>query len=289
MKRDNRKSYIESEKHQKTYALKMITIFFTWLIKSFDESFLKKYKLKVSTIGLVDHNDAVEKIKIDVSSSNPTQSKRMQLKHNLEIYSNKERNNVSDKCYQSFINAGANFPSLIFVKMCRRTLDNQVISKKNLHGSYYDPKEKIGYYLNMFRDEIQFKNDIVNIRLAGDGTNIARNFTILNLTFGFLDPINQNNISNPNTASGNFILGNFHIKKECYQELKTALAELIEILENLTEITISGKTYKIEFYLSSDMKFLALALGINGANSEHPCILCDLRKVDFSKILANII
>jgi len=59
-------------------------------------------------------------------------------------------------------------------------------------------------------------------------TNVCRNFTVLNFTFGFLDQYTgclDDATMDPNTALGNFILGKFHIKKECYHDLKISLKE----------------------------------------------------------------
>lgn len=67
------------------------------------------------------------------------------------------------------------------------------------------------------------RDDTINIRLAGDGTEIGDNITVLNMSFGFLDPVKLN--TNPNAVTGNFFLGVFNLKSECYNELKTALKE----------------------------------------------------------------
>ena len=63
------------------------------------------------------------------------------------------------------------------------------------------------------------KDNNINIRLAGDGTNIANILTILNFNFGFLDRINEDNPitkiekTNPNTANGCFLIGITQLKK----------------------------------------------------------------------------
>ena len=72
--------------------------------------------------------------------------------------------------------------------------------------------------------------------------------------------------------------------KESYEEIQLALNEILcnlEAISTLKEITVEGKTYPIKFYLGGDLKFLALVLGINAANSKRPCIWCFSNKKHF--------
>ena len=52
-------------------------------------------------------------------------------------------------------------------------------------------------------------------------------------------------------------------------------------LSSITEITIGEKTFTIVFHLGGDLKFLALVLGINAANSNFPCPICTTDKKEF--------
>lgn len=88
------------------------------------------------------------------------------------------------------------------------------------------------------------------------------------MSFGFLDPVKLN--TNPNAVTGNFSLGVFNLKSECYNELKTALEELVVLLSAMEKITICGKEYKIEFWLGGDLKFLALVLGMHTLYTCYP-------------------
>ena len=78
-------------------------------------------------------------------------------------------------------------------------------------GEYVDLKQKIDYYLKIFKDIIKIENNTINIRLAGDSTNIGKNLSVLNFSFGFLDEISRtkSDETNPNTVTGNFSLGVF--------------------------------------------------------------------------------
>ncbi len=116
--------------------------------------------------------------------------------------------------------------------------------------------------MRIFKDDLRIRNSHINIRLAGDGTQIGSNLSVLNFTFGFLDEIKHKACTNPNSVTGNFSLGMFCIKTEDYDDLKTALKEIVDELKVLKTIKIDGKMYTIELYLGGDLKFLALILGM---------------------------
>lgn len=86
-----------------------------------------------------------------------------------------------------------------------------------------------------------------------------------------------------NREDSNFLLGCFKIKKEDHAELEKSLCELNSIFENLNEISLDNETYQIEYFIGGDLKFIALVLGINGAQSLHPCPWCESHKSTFAK------
>ncbi len=129
-------------------------------------------------------------------------------------------------------------------------------------GEYCNPKEKIDYYLKIFKDTIKIENNTINIRLAGDSTNNGKNLSVLNFSFGFLNEIDHPEETNPNAVTGNFALGVFKIKSECYEQLHIALKEIIEKLSSLKATRLNGIDHNIIFWLGGDLKFLALALGM---------------------------
>lgn len=133
---------------------------------------------------------------------------------------------------------------------------------------------------------------------------------MFNVTFGFLDPINDTeneNVTpdapvkkkrkplrirntedpniNPNCAFGNFVLGVFNIDSEKYDELEICLKELVIELSELKEIknndTDTETSDQIDYYLGGDLKFISLVMGINDANSAHPCPFCYAKNENF--------
>ena len=77
----------------------------------------------------------------------------------------------------------------------------------------------------------------------------------------------------------------FEIKKEDYVNLKICLNELLIEIACINEIEIENKKYNIIKFLGGDLKFLALFMGINSANSNYPCIWCKLKKLNFSRLM----
>jgi hypothetical protein len=235
-----------------------ISAYINWNKEQFLDSSLKKYHLKISRIELVNaDNPSGLEINYSTKRENPAS-----ILTKMRVYKSKELCCVSDKSFQSFMNAGAkDCPSLRYCKSWRRTLNSEFKIVKNTMGSYVSAKEKIGYYLRYYKESLRFRNNHVNIRLAGDGTEVGSNFSVLNFTFGFIDQIKTTPQLNPNSVTGNFALGTFYIKKEDHNELKTALQELLDELKVLKTIEIDGIEYTIEFWLGGDLKFLALVLG----------------------------
>ena len=98
---------------------------------------------------------------------------------------------------------------------------------------------------------------------------------------------NQQKIYNSNREDCNFLLGCFMIDHENYDEVKKCLEELCAYFESLNEIAFKERRYKIEYFLGGDLKFLALALGLQMAGSNHPCPWCVSDKFAFLKDIHN--
>ena len=131
---------------------------------------------------------------------------------------------MSDKTYQDFINEGSQFGSLRFARKCRSILNSQFKYKRNNYGVFNDPEQKIKYYLRLQKDNLNIVENTIHIRLAGDGTHIEKNFSVLNFSFSFLNKHSNEEMS-VSSVTGIFLLGVFKIKSECYTSLKKALKE----------------------------------------------------------------
>jgi hypothetical protein len=78
---------------------------------------------------------------------------------------------------------------------------------------------------------------------------------------------------------GNYILAVIKTT-ESYENLRESLADLIDELSKLKEITVDGMNYKIEYFLGGDWTFLALVCGLGKANEDYACIWCKCRKTE---------
>jgi hypothetical protein len=123
-------------------------------------------------------------------------------------------------------------------------------------------------------------SETLKIKIATDGyQNIkSKGENILNVTF---TSINDKNYCK--SRIGNFKLGLFRLIKEDHECLSKCLKEIFEQLEQISEIEINQKIYKIEYLLGGDYKNQLLIMGINAANSKFSCLYCTENKKDFWK------
>ena len=78
--------------------------------------------------------------------------------------------------------------------------------------------------------------------------------------------------------------GVFHLNSECYEEIKIALKETLQSIEELKALEINEVKYQIEPIIAGDLKFLSIIYGINDAKSNHPCIWCTCNKDEFHDV-----
>ena len=90
----------------------------------------------------------------------------------------------------------------------------------------------------------------LRVRLSGDGTNIAKNLHVINFTFTIIEETNCTS-----TATENHTLAILNVPEK-YDSIKEGLADIITEAESLQMINFDSTTYKIEYFLSGDWKFL---------------------------------
>ena len=110
--------------------------------------------------------------------------------------------------------------------------------------------------------------DVLRVKLSGDGTKICRKLNLINFTFTLL---NEGNIAM--SPKGNHTIAIIN-GTENYHHLKTSLSDIIKEVEELTSITVNSTTFQVIFYFCSDLKFLAIACGIESATATYSCIWC---------------
>jgi len=107
------------------------------------------------------------------------------------------------------------------------------------------------------------------IKLTGDGTQIGRGYGVVNIAFTVLEEGTK-----ACSAQGNHTIAILKVSESDYDALYEALQDIITEAKHLTNITIDGINYKIEYYLGGDMKFLVFVCGNDAASATYSCIWC---------------
>eukprot|EP00731_Ephydatia_muelleri_P035356 Em0116g8a len=98
-------------------------------------------------------------------------------------------------------------------------------------------------------------NTEANLRvlISGDGAKFSRTSNFILLSYAILEP-----------SIGQYLsgLGN----------------HTIAVVKADSFVNVNGNPYPIELFLSSDMKFTLLTLGLNGANSIYACPFCTIHR-----------
>jgi hypothetical protein len=159
--------------------------------------------------------------------------------------------------------------------------------QNNEMGVFYSMEEKLKSRLNSFFErkygtetlDERFRDSIIHVKLAADGTNIGRSLKLLNFTFTII-----NEGAKAKTATGNYTVGLFEIENENHVAVSTCFKELIDEVERVNEICVRDKNLKIVYYYGGDWKMLANSLGIQCANSRYPCVWCKCCKDEFYRL-----
>lgn len=118
LKRKSILPFIESKKRTQRRTKKQVQDYFNWLNKTFLFKHMAKYNLTVKKIQL--DWDYCGDIIVDIKNEHVSPLEDVKI----SMYRQKEKWHISDKAFQSFINAGASqFPSTSFIKECRAFLN----------------------------------------------------------------------------------------------------------------------------------------------------------------------
>ena len=94
--------------------------------------------------------------------------------------------------------------------------------------------------------------DILKIKLTGDGTRIGKHIQLLNISCCI---INDGEIAA--TERGSYVLAIIKTKDN-YEGIKDSLVDLREDMAMLQTNLYAGSTFRLEFFLGGDWKFLVL-------------------------------
>lgn len=233
-------------------------------------------------------------LELDVIKIKPTENgyirrfllsiERDQLPDEFLLYKSlkwKDSFNISDVVYHNLVKTlNLHLPKIDSIRSLRKRLDTMHPTFENFYGYYIKVEAKLKSIIeNMIKTKIiEESNQVIKIKLCGDGTNCGKFKKILNFNFSVL------NESICKSAKGHYTIGVFEITNENYKELSICLKEIVSELREIKELEINGKIYKIAIYVGGDLKFLANIYGINAANSLYPCLWCKCCKNEFDNL-----
>ena len=88
--------------------------------------------------------------------------------------------------------------------------------------------------------------EVVRVKLSGDGTNIGKRLSVIDITYTIL---NEKNLAM--SEKGNYLLAVIRAK-ESYKTLSTSLSDLIKEMGELKEIFVDDNIYHLEYSLGGD-------------------------------------
>ena len=164
-------------------------------------------------------------------------------------------------------------------------VDPKEITNMARIGAQRSVKDLLNYiipYLEQIKI-LTYTDPVIHLRISGDGRNVGRKNKHVMVTIMILNDIDHHHESD------------FHYTLvlypgvEKYKTLKFMLSTLLEDLWFLKEngLQIGTTCWNFEFYFSADLKFLAICLGLNAANSTYFCPWCNVNKNQYEDTQAD--
>lgn len=181
----------------------------------------------------------------------------------------KDQFTLSDFAYRELSQLTPTLPRLHKLKELTKELNSGfdiVPSPDGFIGVQQSFKARLMYrlqYLTLSHGEA------VQVKLTGDGTNIAKHVHVVNFAFTLL-----NEGSAALSPYGNHSLAILQVP-ESYDYLSGSLEDIVVEASELKSVEINGNEHHVEYFLGGDLKFLAIVCGIQAANSKYSCVWCE--------------
>ncbi len=133
------------------------------------------------------------------------------MKRSLAI---KDLNNISDKSWNRMridLNLKNNIPPLNQMINHRKSLKTGMSIKINKYGVYISIKKKIELVLKQLFDSGKLRtvsNNIITIKLCGDGCNVTNNMSFFNFSMSIINDTNS-----CKKSTGHYIIGIFEVSE----------------------------------------------------------------------------
>ena len=173
----------------------------------------------------------------------------------------------------------SNLPNSSQVKKLAHTLNSHydVCSSPNgVVGVQQSLRKRITVRVTRLIKECSEENreisSTIRVKLTGDGTQIARGLSVVNIAFTILE---EGQLAC--SSSGNHTVAILKVAED-YDDLAAGLEDIINEATDLEVLTVNEKVFKLQYFLGGDWKFLAVVCGLEAATSEYACIWCKCPK-----------
>jgi hypothetical protein len=195
----------------------------------------------------------------------------------------KDCTSISDQSWGKLrknLNLQSILPSVYRIKRKRTEVDQMTKIHRSDQGCYITVKDKITNICKKIKDRLNLTStDPLRIKFTGDGFKTSRNMTLFNFNFCIM-----NDQYNCKSSEGHYSIGVFKIQNENHANLENALKAVLKEIELINSIEIDGQIHNVIKYLSGDLKFLSLFMGVMSANSNYPCLWCKCHKCEFKDL-----
>lgn len=125
------------------------------------------------------------------------------------------------------------------------------------------------------------QNSNLKVKITGDGTSVSRSMHCVVIAFTII-----RDVASPNSPGGNHTIAILNTT-ENYGTLAESLVEIADEIKQTQSIKVDTFEFTIEWFFTADLKYLAIAMGIEAANSRFACIWCKCPSEDRYDVTKN--
>ena len=229
-------------------------------------SFLGHYNYVPSRIelynhdtGMVEHFTFSEDNELQCRGSQKEISEEEMDRMNMWLYL-KDKFNISNEAWHEIAMASNEPPCLNRITKHMKKINQKWNLKSTpgqAEGVQVSFQETIVEHIHRLKSSgIIQDGEQIKIKLSGDGPNIGKRISVVNITFTIL---NEKRVAM--SEKGNYLLAVLRTNKS-YDTLAESLSDLVQEMQNLKEISVDNETFYFEYFLGGDWKFLACVCGI---------------------------
>ena len=228
-------------------------------------SFLGHYNFVPSRIELYNHDTGmVECFTFDDNQLLPNRGDHDKViseaeidQMNMWLYL-KDKFNISNEAWREISIASDDPPCLNKIINHMKKLNKKWNLKPtpgDAEGVQVSFKETIVEHIRRLSASGMIQNgETIKIKVSGDGTNIGKRISVVNITFTIL---NEKKLAM--SEKGNYILAVLRTT-ESYDTLAESLSDLVKEMDDLKVMSIDNEIFHFEYFLGGDWKFLSLCL-----------------------------